>query len=186
MTPRIASAAVLVALLIPIAGCGTKKTTGSSLSGKVTLNGQPVKGGTLQFYSEAGAYTASIDGDGNYNLPDVPVGEMTVTVDNETLNPKNKPPVYTGGQTSGGASGFKGAAGSPMAGMYKKAMGGKSAAPSYKGPGVKVGDAPEGTEIVKEGTYVPIPAVYRKKETSTLKVKIEAGSNKKDLEMTGK
>lgn len=188
MTARSLVAIVLLPLLLVLAGCGTKKTASASLSGKVTLNGEPVPGGRLAFFSDTGSYSAVINAQGNYELADIPPGDYTVTVDNEYLDPNKKTPVYTGGQTSGPQMPMaKG--GGDLAAKYGGAMSAPSGVPNgqaYKGKAPDASPVPEGAQIAGEGSYVPIPSVYKKKDTSTLKIKVEPGSNKKDIELTGK
>lgn len=179
MTVRSLPFLFLFLSLVLISGCGSKKTAAANISGKVTLNGQPVAGGSMYFHSDAGSYAATIDPQGNYRLVDIPPGEMTVTIDNEFLDPNRKAQVYTGGNSGPGAM-----KSTPGAGKYGAAMGG--AAPKYQGKGVDLAKPPEGAQTVKDGSYIKIPDVYKKKESSTIKVKIEAGDNDRNIELTGK
>src|SRR5437868_4614763 len=89
-------AALVLALA---AGCRSSPNPGK-VSGRVTYKGAPLKGGEVLFHSAGqGSYRGSINQDGTYEITDVPVGEMTVTVDTEFLNPDKKV------QTPGGARG---------------------------------------------------------------------------------
>jgi hypothetical protein len=74
-------------------GCGSSKNPDAPahISGLVTYNAKPVKGGTLTFHTDKGAYNTDIDADGTYAIADVPVGEVVATIDNEHLNPKRAP-----------------------------------------------------------------------------------------------
>lgn len=177
--------ALFVPLFLVLAGCGSKKTASAKLSGKVTLNGEPITGGTLNFHSDAGSYSASIDAEGNYRVSDLPAGPMIVTVDNEYLNPNKKTPEYKGGNS--GPAAPKGAG--PMAGKYGGMMSGPTAG-AGAGPkntgGEKSSPIPEGANTTPEGTYKKIPDIFKKKETSTVKVTIDSGDNVVNIEFTGK
>lgn len=180
MRHRAFSLGLLVLGLAFASGCGSSKTANASIAGKITLNGQPVTGGNLYFHSENGTYSASIDSTGAFRATDIPPGDVTVTVDNDFLDPNRKTPVYTGGK-----SGPMGASGG---GKKYGAMSGPSGAPpssQYKGKGVELAAPPDGSQTVKDGTFVKIPDVYKKKETSTVKIKIEPGKNDKDITLTG-
>jgi hypothetical protein len=75
---RRAPAAVL-GLLLAATGCGGYGT----VSGKVTFNGQPVKGGYVTFVAESGGGSASgpIDPkDGSFSIEKVPTGTVKVGV----------------------------------------------------------------------------------------------------------
>lgn len=68
---------VLVALL-----CGCGGSNGAQLHGPVTLNGQPIESGTLQFLPADGSgqpVGAEIK-QGTYAVADVPVGKTTVMI----------------------------------------------------------------------------------------------------------
>ncbi len=67
-----------------VAGCSSKKSAaGAHLEGVVTLDGNPISEGTLQFVpqqpSKEGPVTASIK-DGRYVAPAVPLGKIRVLV----------------------------------------------------------------------------------------------------------
>lgn len=169
-------------MLVFASGCGSSKTASASITGKITLNGQPVTGGNLYFHSDAGTYSASIDSSGTFRATDIPPGDMTVTIDNDFLDPNRKIPVYNGGK-----SGPLGAGGGGAGGKKYGAMSGPTGgAPmtQYKGKGVELAAPPEGAQTVKDGTFVKIPDIFKKKETSTLKLKIEPGKNEKDITLT--
>lgn len=74
---------VLLVFLVPVAimaGCGSKSGT---ISGKVTYQGKPVEGGSVNFLSEgpnATMKTGGIQKDGSYSVSGVPVGPAKVTV----------------------------------------------------------------------------------------------------------
>jgi hypothetical protein len=108
---RLALASPLLVLLA--LGCGGKNPNApASVSGKVTYKGQPVPAGSITFISGgAGGRTCQLDADGSYTGIDLPVGEMTVTVETESAkamatpqDPKAKrsgsAPPPPGGKTS--------------------------------------------------------------------------------------
>jgi len=72
-------------------GCG-RPPTSAVVRGRVVLGAEPLPGGLIRFYSDAAAGRwsgATIESDGSYVVPDVPLGRCTVTVD--TSNLKNIP-----------------------------------------------------------------------------------------------
>ncbi|MBX9628457.1 MAG: carboxypeptidase-like regulatory domain-containing protein [Gemmataceae bacterium] len=63
------------------AGCGTDYKARGEVKGKVTAGGKPLTAGSVMFHNPEGlTASASIDADGNYTLPDAPVGDCQVTV----------------------------------------------------------------------------------------------------------
>jgi hypothetical protein len=74
---RFALAAALAASLTALTGCGAG--TGS-VSGKVTFNGAPRPGGSVQFLTPGGAFVAEIGPDGSYSLSGVPTGPAKISV----------------------------------------------------------------------------------------------------------
>jgi len=68
-------------------GCGPSTTT---VSGTVTYQNKPVKGGSVTFIAlDTGkpAASGSIKEDGTYSIPRVPVGEVKVCVDTKAMDP---------------------------------------------------------------------------------------------------
>lgn len=86
---------VLPAVLIVAAGCGGGGSK-ATLSGKVLYKGQPVTGGSMILHYANSGYPVTIDPDGSYAVNQLPLGEVTATVDTENLNPKK--PTYGGGK----------------------------------------------------------------------------------------
>ena len=147
-----AGAALLAALAV---GCSSSRSQGK-ISGKVTLNGQPLPAGNLTFHSEGkGSYNAPLMRDGTYQVVDVPVGAMVVTVDTEFLNPNKKVPTY------GGEKGKD---------MYKERM----AAEQKAGTMSRDGADP----------YVKVPEKYRNAKTSPLKATVAGGKQVLDFTLT--
>lgn len=86
-------------LLLPALGCGkTNPSRGASLTGKVTYKGAPVTGGNVQLYTDEGVYPAVLSPEGTFEIIQVPLGEATLTVETESINPNRKIPTYGGGQ----------------------------------------------------------------------------------------
>jgi len=142
--------------------------------GKVTYKGELVTIGTLTFYGADGSINScSINPDGTYIGTDFPIGEMTITIDNEFANPDRKKIDYKGG--TGGMGG-------KMASMYGK----KAAAGPVSGTHKEVAKSSPVPEYAnaQTGTYVKLPAKYAKKETSDAKLTLVKGENKKDIELT--
>lgn len=65
-------------LAIVCSGCSSGK---ASATGKVSLNGEPVKNGTITFYDKDGVGTSSVlDADGGYRIEGLPPGTLKVTL----------------------------------------------------------------------------------------------------------
>jgi len=86
-----------LALLLAV-GCGPNNPNApASFSGKVIYKNAPVRGGTVTFHTQKGAaYNGAIDAEGNYVAREIPTGEMTVTIETESINPNKKIPEYAG------------------------------------------------------------------------------------------
>src|SRR5262245_49262632 len=72
----------LIWLIVTVAARSTGPPTGK-VRGKVSFKGQPVKEGTVTLLNptEGGAYEASINSDGTYEVPgDVKTGEYVVEI----------------------------------------------------------------------------------------------------------
>ena len=85
----LATAAVL-ALLAPAAWAQEKPAQRvRPIKGKVTYKGRPLPDGVIGFWSEQHTVKTSIEKDGSYDLPSLPVGEYRITVSTKHL--KGKP-----------------------------------------------------------------------------------------------
>jgi hypothetical protein len=85
-----------------LVGCGSGKKN-TTLTGKVLYNGNPVTGGQMAFYpAEGGGIPVTIASDGTYTAVGLPPGEVTVTVETESINPNRKVPTYGGPGRQGG------------------------------------------------------------------------------------
>jgi hypothetical protein len=151
---------LLLALCVGVViGCAKSSQAPAKVSGVVTYKNAPVTGGTIKFYSEEEnvAYGCQIESDGTYQITDIPVGELTVTVETEHLNPTKAPPDY----------GKKGNADYAARVAAEKGMG-----------------APIAAKGEPKEKYVKIPSKYANPKTSPLTVTIEKGRQVKPIELT--
>jgi hypothetical protein len=73
--------AFLAVVLTVIPGCSTGTPPRNSVTGKVTLNGQPVSEGLVTFHGQNGqSANGSICPDGSYTIDDPPLGLCQITV----------------------------------------------------------------------------------------------------------
>src|SRR4051812_11220196 len=103
MPRSVRALAIVVACVILIqAACKRRNPDApASVSGKVTYNGSPVTGGTISFHSsDHGGALVLINPDGTFKADEVPEGELTVTVETESINPNKEVPKYKGGKSS--------------------------------------------------------------------------------------
>jgi hypothetical protein len=149
-------------------GCTGKSQTPAKLSGTIKYKDQVVKGGSIRFHDkEGGTYRATIMEDGSYSKTDLPVGEMAVSIETESINPGVKAQAY------GGRPGMS-----------------KAAPPKGKGPDPAAGEMknlnlpPMPSEADKQEHYVKIPAKYSDPAKSELKVTLTTGSQTKDFTLT--
>jgi hypothetical protein len=167
LNPRAAGALASSLLLTALAGCGPSTGT---VSGQVTYKGQPVPGAIVMFRPAdpaTNAVTAVLDADGRYSVV-LPVGEVTVSVDNRNLEPR---PVLTGGVP----------AGIPLPPEVRAKLGSGKAAPApAPDPAVESDDLPARRP---SGRYVLIPEKYYMLETTDLKFTVKGGDQSQDLEM---
>jgi len=106
-------------------GCGKKNpNAAASVSGTVKYKGTALPGGTLAFNQsgKTGSYTANIAPDGTYGVADIPSGDMVVTVETESVKPKQA----------------KGAMAAKMSKMMSPIPDSVKAAPPPKGEYVKI------------------------------------------------
>jgi hypothetical protein len=81
---RVPAALLFFSLVLGASGCGSS----TSVSGKVSYKGAPVKGGTVTFYN-ASNWTGSspISADGSYKIDKVPSGPVKIAVETKTAKP---------------------------------------------------------------------------------------------------
>jgi hypothetical protein len=102
---------------------------------------------------DLGMYQVRLKSDGTYQAKELPVGDLIVTIETESINPNKETPTYGGGK-------------------------GKGAEMSSPTPGSAKKDQASDT-----GTYVKIPPKYKDTTTTDLKVTTANGSNTKDFEL---
>jgi hypothetical protein len=137
------------ALLAVTLGCGSKNVLApATISGGVSYKGSTLTGGSVSFYTPTGTpYSASISLDGTYSLADLPIGEMVVCVETESINPVHK--AATGGDSA-----------------RRMAMMGERKGPQGQGGPVATGNEPK---------YMKIPEKYSKQKTSPLTYTVKNG-----------
>jgi hypothetical protein len=153
---RFVQYALLPCLSLLMVGCGSSGNAlvPSSISGKLTYKGKPIKGGILKFYNDQGTgYDANISQDGTFSATDIPMGELVVVVDTDSLKP------------------------SDTATKSKESSMRKNAAQQQPPPGVA---APPKLEDI----FVQVPAKYKNPKTSTMTITIVKGRNVKDIDLT--
>ena len=150
-------------LLTAVAGCGSGTGT---VKGQVTFQGKPLSGGTIMFApvdSKHNSVSREIDENGNFEVPNVPVGEARVSVDNQSLKPA--PPVGSGG-------------GPPE--LLKK-LGKGNPAPKKAEPPPDAAEK-DGSKKAR-GTYKEIPSKYYRTDTSGLTYTVTSGTQTKNFEL---
>jgi hypothetical protein len=83
-----AAAVAVAALALTAAGCGggDGQLTGARVKGHVKYKGKVLTGGEIQFVDPKDAnksQSGRINGDGTFDVPNVPVGEVVVLIDTE-------------------------------------------------------------------------------------------------------
>ncbi len=146
-------AAALLAL--PLVGCTHNPQAPARVGGRITYKGSPVPAGTVMFHTpDKGIYPGPLNAEGTYEILDVPTGELVVTVETETINPKKKAPDYAGG---------KGAK------MYAERVAAEGNTAALKAPPQQ---------------YVRIPPKYADPKQSPLRATLQAGRQSQDFTLT--
>jgi hypothetical protein len=148
------------------AGCGSAKH--GEVSGKVTYQGKPLPGGTVMFWPqgvEAGARPAParINEDGGYTAP-VPVGEVAVTVETESLAGK----VQTG---------------IPRVGKSGKSMSGGPPPEILAQIEEKKGSSVRAESNPVSDKYVHINKKYSNPQTSGFKLTVQSGAQEFNIDL---
>jgi hypothetical protein len=140
------------------AGCEKNPNAPARVSGTVKYKDQLVKGGKVEFQAhDGGKYSAPITPQGTYTMTDLPVGEVVVTVETESVKPNQRIPVYGAGQGAGG----RGTQGGGARGQMQP--------------------PPANAPPAQTGEYVEIPKKYADPKTTTLKTSLNKGDNKYDI-----
>jgi hypothetical protein len=170
---RWCAAGFLVSALL-LTGCSQPV---GSVTGKVTYNGKPLKGGSVTFVSDEGGQSASgeIGETGTYTVPKILGGKYKVCVDTSYLSPTQ--------QVGGGYTGSGGSKGRP---------------PSAAPPAPKASGPPPGAEVPEGYTpsnpaemaaataakkYVQIPEKYKTPEKTDLVFTFEGGSQTFNIDL---
>jgi hypothetical protein len=141
--------------LLLLSGCGFGAGPRAKVKGKVTFNNKNLTAGTITFFgADKRSGTSQIKSDGSYEIPDAPVGEVTITVETPDVNQlmgrvgPQKPPPGVG----------------PM--------------PADMDPGAK------GGMITSPDKIVPVPAIYHKQESSPLRYTVRREEQEYDVKLT--
>jgi hypothetical protein len=155
---RIVIAASLVIAVLAInaglTGCSKNPYAPASISGSVSFNGQPIKAGSMKFYTAQGvAYDAQLTGDGTYSATDIPEGELVITVETESISPHKTAPQ--------GAEAAK-----------------RAKANITQPPPPGMAPAPDPSAL-----YIKIPEKYSNPKTSPLTVQVKSGRQVHDVKL---
>ena len=107
---RVLMCSAWVVLSILLTGCGEEDQT--TLSGEITLDGEPVKSGFILVYGPVNGWVSENIQDGKYEVISPPLGEVTLVVsdgsprppgwkpDSAHYRPGSIPPQYTAKEVS--------------------------------------------------------------------------------------
>jgi hypothetical protein len=153
---RASGGLLLMTLFVFSVGCGPNYKARGSVKGKVTFEGKSLPTGTVVFLGKNNmSGSAAIDKDGNYSLPDAPLGDVTIIV----MVPKPPP---------GGLEKMK---------LPPGTKEGKSIDPEGSGKSISImGTLP--THIV------PIPDKYGNEATSGLTYTVQKGEQTHNIALT--
>jgi hypothetical protein len=167
---RFAGGAALTAALLVVGCQGGNPNAPARVTGRVTYGGNPVTGGSVTFYYKDGVQlTFVIDPDGTYEAIDVPAGDVTVTVETESVNPDNPANKKGDYGMTGGGMGAKYGRKGPVA-------------KAPKGKGAQSSPIPEGA--TSEVAYIKIPKKYSDPKASGLSASIKDGKQTHNFELT--
>jgi len=83
-------------------GCGPKNPNApTQVTGSVIYKGEKLKAGVITFHNPKGIVTIPLREDGTFSAVDLPDGEVVVTVETESLNPKKAKKTYGGAKGKG-------------------------------------------------------------------------------------
>ena len=146
----------LLILLLTVVGCGSGLAK-AKVKGRVKFFDKYLNTGTVAFMSKDGQIgAANIDADGNYEMSDAPVGDVTITV---TITGQ-------GGQMSGEKS------------MPKAPVG----VPAMRPPGGDGGTS--GPPLIDPKKMVQIPPKYSKPDTSGLTYTVQKGEQTHNITLS--
>jgi hypothetical protein len=149
----------LLVVLALIVGC-TRSPYPSKVTGTVTYQGKALKAGNITFHTEnKGSYSSTLSLEGTYEMVDLPVGTVTVTVETDSANPDKKPPSYGGKADK----------------MYEERMA------VEKQKGMAMGGL---TREEMQARFVKIPDKYASANTSGLTATLTSGRQVKNFELS--
>jgi len=150
--------------LLGAVGCGKQTAT---VSGKVTIDGEPLKGGNVTFTRNDGKPTtyAVIAADGSYKMENVPVGNVKVCVETKSLKPAQAPSLRPGGGGAGGPP------------IVNKPPQGSDLPKDYD---------PNKQNVSNADLYVPIPDKYSDPAQTDLQYEVKSGSQEHAIQLTKK
>lgn len=164
LSKRRCSALTLAVAALALSGCSSGNPSAPArISGKISYAGKPLKAGVLRFHTAQGnVYDGLISPDGTYTATDLPVGELIITVETESINPANVP--------GGGAK---------MSAENERRirMMGKVSQSAPAGSGGSTGPT-------ASDNYMKIPDKFNNSKTSPLSVTLERGRQVKNIELT--
>jgi hypothetical protein len=155
----------LLVLLVVCASCGCGAAKGK-VSGRVLYQGQPLPGGLLTFQPvnpQFNAVAVSVDEEGNY-VAELPVGDVRIAIDNRHLQ-----------------SSAQGPRGVPDD-LPEQARQALASAKQQASPPPPAGNPAARAKL--KGRYVPIPDKFYTIESSGLKLHVEQGEQKHDIDLT--
>lgn len=159
-TKRLITGSAMMLAVIVLTGCSKNPQAPGSISGSITYNGQPIKGGTMAFHTKEGtAFAAAIFDDGTYSATDIVEGELVVTVDTESIKGSTSP--------------------SSKSKDYDRRM----KMLDQRKPSDEVGGGAGGVADQSKN-YIKIPRKYANAKTSPLTVTVKAGRNVHNIELT--
>jgi hypothetical protein len=140
-----------------LVGCGGNKKAVAKVTGRVKYFDKYLTCGTVAFTTEDGRVgTANIDADGNYEMTNAPVGDVTITV--------SVPQMSRG----------------PMGAMPKPPPG----VPEMHAPGEVGGGGRGEAPGIDPSKIVAIPKKYEDVKTSGLPYTVEKGPQEKNITLT--
>jgi hypothetical protein len=147
-------------VIASLSGCD-RGANGGTVSGRVLVDGKPLRGGTITFVpTEAGSKIAGcqIEESGNFGPVTLSLGEVLVSVDNRSLAPRQ-----SGGQIA-----------------LPKNLNAEARAKILESRAHAAPSSPANPN------YMAIPSRYYLVETSGLTLKIERGDQAHDIELKSK
>jgi hypothetical protein len=150
----------VILFCITAIGCGSSSQSGI-ITGDVTLNGEPLKSGQVSALNEKNEPVGSaMIIDGKYEIPNVPLGSVTLSVATHTPDGQ---PITPDGQ------------------VKPPPRQGESAPPANAK--IKMEGQPDS---VDPKSIVPVPLKYMNPKEAGFSLTVVKGTNKYDLVMTGK